>query len=77
MASREGDRRLMVSKAVEGHSINERAEMPRSTPTAIKVRMFRARQKLVQAAAAFGLKSEVGQAIRLPGMGATAQTSRM
>lgn len=63
----EEDRLLMILKEVEGHSINELAEMTGLTPTAIKVRMFRARQKLVQAAEGMS---------RFP-VGATAQPSRM
>ena len=63
----EEDRLLMILKEVEGHSINELAEMTGLTPTAIKVRMFRARQKLVQAAQGMS---------RLPGS-ETAQPARM
>jgi RNA polymerase sigma-70 factor (ECF subfamily) len=46
----EDDRLLLLLKEVEGHSVAELAEMTGSTESAIKTKLFRARQKLVDAA---------------------------
>jgi RNA polymerase sigma-70 factor (ECF subfamily) len=46
----EEERLLLVLKEVEGHSIAELAEMTGASESAIKTKMFRARQKLLQAA---------------------------
>jgi RNA polymerase sigma-70 factor (ECF subfamily) len=46
----EEDRLLLVLKEVEGHSVNELAEMTGASESAVKTRLFRARQKLVEAA---------------------------
>jgi len=44
------DRSLMLLKEVEGHSVEELAEMMGMNENTIKVKLFRARQKLVKAA---------------------------
>jgi len=46
----EEDRSLMLLKEVEGHSVEELAEMMGMNENTIKVKLFRARQKLVKAA---------------------------
>jgi RNA polymerase sigma-70 factor, ECF subfamily len=46
----EEDRRLLMLKEVEGHSVEELAEMTGLNENTIKVKLFRARQKLVKAA---------------------------
>jgi RNA polymerase sigma-70 factor (ECF subfamily) len=46
----EEDRLLLILKEVEGHSIAELAEMTGASQSAIKTKMFRARQKLLEAA---------------------------
>lgn len=46
----EEDRNLMLLKEVEGHSVEELAEMTGLNENTIKVRLFRARQKLLKAA---------------------------
>jgi RNA polymerase sigma-70 factor (ECF subfamily) len=46
----EEDRLLLILRAVEGHSIAELAEMTGASQSAIKTKMFRARQKLLDAA---------------------------
>jgi RNA polymerase sigma-70 factor, ECF subfamily len=46
----EEDRLLLILKEVEGHSIAELAEMTGASQSAIKTKMFRARQKLLDAA---------------------------
>ena len=46
----EEDRQLLMLKEVEGHSVEELAEMFRMNENTIKVKLFRARQKLVKAA---------------------------
>ena len=46
----EAERSLLIFKEVEGHSIAELAEMTGMTASAIKIRLFRARRKLIQAA---------------------------
>jgi RNA polymerase sigma-70 factor, ECF subfamily len=45
----EEDRRLLMLKEVEGHSVEELAEMTGLNENTIKVKLFRARQKLVKA----------------------------
>lgn len=47
----EEDRLLLVLKEVEGHSIAELAALTGATQSAIKTKLFRARRKLLQAAA--------------------------
>ncbi len=44
------DRNLMMLKEVEGHSVEELAQMTGMNENTIKVKLFRARQKLVKAA---------------------------
>lgn len=46
----EEDRELLMLKEVEGHSVEELAEMTGLNENTIKVKLFRARQKLVKAA---------------------------
>jgi RNA polymerase sigma-70 factor, ECF subfamily len=46
----EEERNLLVLKEVEGHSVEELAEMTGMNENTIKVKLFRARQKLVKAA---------------------------
>jgi len=46
----EEDRHLLLMKEVEGHSVEELAEMTGMNENTIKVKLFRARQKLVKAA---------------------------
>ena len=46
----EEDRLLLILKEVEGHSIAELAEMTGASQSAIKTKMFRARQKMLDAA---------------------------
>ena len=46
----EEERLLLVMKEVEGHSIGELAAMTGSTESAIKTKLFRARQKLIEVA---------------------------
>jgi RNA polymerase sigma-70 factor (ECF subfamily) len=46
----EQDRSLILLKEVEGHSVEELAEMTGMNENTIKVKLFRARQKLVKAA---------------------------
>jgi len=46
----EEDRSLILLKEVEGHSVEELAEMTGMNENTIKVKLFRARQKLVKAA---------------------------
>jgi RNA polymerase sigma-70 factor (ECF subfamily) len=45
----EEDRQLLLLKEVEGHSVEELAEMTGMNENTIKVKLFRARQKLVRA----------------------------
>ena len=54
----EQDRVLLLLKEVEGHSVEELASMTGMNENTIKVKLFRARQKLVKAAQRLG---------RLPG----------
>jgi RNA polymerase sigma-70 factor (ECF subfamily) len=44
------DRTLMLLKEVEGHSVEELAQMTGLNQNTIKVKLFRARQKLLKAA---------------------------
>ncbi len=46
----EEDRKLILLKEVEGHSVEELAKMTGMNENTIKVKLFRARQKLVKAA---------------------------
>jgi RNA polymerase sigma-70 factor (ECF subfamily) len=46
----EEERMLLMMKEVEGHSVEELAEMTGMNENTIKVKLFRARQKLVKAA---------------------------
>jgi RNA polymerase sigma-70 factor, ECF subfamily len=46
----EDDRTLLLLKEVEGHSVEELSEMTGMNENTIKVKLFRARQKLVKAA---------------------------
>jgi RNA polymerase sigma-70 factor (ECF subfamily) len=46
----EEDRSLLLLKEVEGHSVEELSEMTGMNENTIKVKLFRARQKLVKAA---------------------------
>ena len=46
----EEDRQLLMLKEVEGHSVEELAEITGMNENTIKVKLFRARQKLVKAA---------------------------
>lgn len=50
----EEDRNLILLKEVEGHSVQELAEMTGINENTIKVKLFRARQKLVKAARRLG-----------------------
>jgi RNA polymerase sigma-70 factor (ECF subfamily) len=50
----EEDRNLMMLKEVEGHSVEELAELTGMNENTIKVKLFRARQKLVRAARRLG-----------------------
>jgi RNA polymerase sigma-70 factor (ECF subfamily) len=50
----EEDRNLLMLKEVEGHSVDELAEMTGMNHNTIKVKLFRARQKLVRAARKLG-----------------------
>jgi RNA polymerase sigma-70 factor, ECF subfamily len=50
----EEDRSLILLKEVEGHSVEELAEMTGMNENTIKVKLFRARQKLVKAAERLG-----------------------
>ena len=58
------DRSLLLLKEVEGHSVEELAEMTGMNQNTVKVRLFRARQKLLKAARRLG---------RRPGQPAAAQ----
>jgi RNA polymerase sigma-70 factor (ECF subfamily) len=50
----EEERVLLIQKEVEGHTVQELAEMTGLNENTIKVKLFRARQKLVKAAAKYG-----------------------
>jgi RNA polymerase sigma-70 factor (ECF subfamily) len=45
----EEDRNLLMLKEVEGYSVEELAEMLKMNENTVKVKLFRARQKLVKA----------------------------
>ena len=49
----EEDRMLLILKEVEGHSVEELAEQTGMNENTIKVKLFRARQKLMKAAQRF------------------------
>jgi RNA polymerase sigma-70 factor (ECF subfamily) len=53
----EEDRNLILLKEVEGHSVEELSRMTGMNENTIKVKLFRARQKLVKAAGRLGRKS--------------------
>ena len=50
----EEDRNLILLKEVEGHSVEELAGMTGMNENTIKVKLFRARQKLLKAAQRLG-----------------------
>ena len=50
----EEERMLLIHKEVEGLTVEELAEMTGLNENTIKVKLFRARQKLVKAAGKFG-----------------------
>lgn len=50
----EEERVLLIQKEVEGHTVQELAKMTGLNENTIKVKLFRARQKLVKAAAKYG-----------------------
>jgi RNA polymerase sigma-70 factor (ECF subfamily) len=54
----EEERNLILLKEVEGHSVEELAEMTGMNQNTIKVKLFRARQKLQKAAARIEKKSQ-------------------
>ena len=56
----EDDRMLLVLKEVEGHSIGELSEMTGASEAAIKTRLFRARQKLVEVAGRLSFRPAMG-----------------
>jgi RNA polymerase sigma-70 factor, ECF subfamily len=51
------DRNLLLLKEVEGHSVEELAEMTGMNQNTVKVKLFRARQKLLKAARRMGRHS--------------------
>src|SRR6185295_19048980 len=57
----EEDRSLILLKEVEGHSVEELAQMTGMNENTIKVKLFRTRQKLLKAAQRLG---RVGGAVR-------------
>ena len=50
------DRNLILLKEVEGHSVEELSGMTGMNENTIKVKLFRARQKLLKAAQRIGIK---------------------
>jgi RNA polymerase sigma-70 factor (ECF subfamily) len=50
----EDDRTLLLLKEVEGHSVEELSQMTGMNENTIKVKLFRARQKLVKASQRLG-----------------------
>jgi len=56
----EDDRSLLIFKEVEGHSISELAEMTGMSCSAIKIRLFRARHKLIEVADRLSLRPACG-----------------
>jgi len=61
----EDDRWLLIMKEVEGHSVAELAGMTGAGESAIKTKLFRARQKLIQAAAQLSLRPQAERAVSL------------
>src|SRR5579862_4783001 len=57
----EEDRTLILLKEVEGHSVEELAEMTGLNENTIKVKLFRTRQKLLKAAQRLGRGRAVGK----------------
>ena len=57
----EEERMLLMLKEVEGHSVEELAQMTGMNENTIKVKLFRTRQKLLKAAQRLG---RVGGAVR-------------
>jgi RNA polymerase sigma-70 factor (ECF subfamily) len=57
----EEDRSLILLKEVEGHSVEELAQMTGMNENTIKVKLFRTRQKLLKAAQRLG---RAGGAVR-------------
>ena len=55
------DRQLMLLKEVEGHSVEELAGMTGMNENTIKVKLFRARQKLLKAAQRLSLRPKTGK----------------
>lgn len=55
----EEDRNLLLMKEVEGHSVEELSQMTGMNENTIKVKLFRARQKLLKAAQRLGGKLRV------------------
>jgi RNA polymerase sigma-70 factor (ECF subfamily) len=55
----EEERSLLLLKEVEGHSVEELAEMTGINENTIKVKLFRARQKLVKVARRLGRSPRV------------------
>jgi RNA polymerase sigma-70 factor, ECF subfamily len=55
------DRRLLLLKEVEGHSVEELSEMTGMNENTIKVKLFRARQKLLKAAQRLSLRPRTGK----------------
>ena len=51
------DRSLLLLKEVEGHSVEELSQMTGMNENTIKVKLFRARQKLLKAAQRFMRRS--------------------
>ncbi len=56
----EDDRSLLIFKEVEGHSIAELAEMTGMSCSAIKIKLFRARHKLIEVAGRLSLRPACG-----------------
>ena len=52
----EDGRRLLILNEVEGHSIGELSEMTGASEAAIKTRLFRARQKLIEVAGRLAIR---------------------
>ena len=59
------DRSLILLKEVEGHSVEELSQMTGMNENTIKVKLFRARQKLVKAAQRLGRTPGVSKPARL------------
>src|ERR1700682_6394930 len=57
----EADRSLILLKEVEGHSVEELAQMTGMNENTIKVKLFRTRQKLLKAAQRLGRASSIGK----------------